>query len=111
RMDLGDLRGMPKMSSGKAPSTRAAAPAQEVDVSPTREAPKTSSKRPIDAPIKQADGPARRHEKVKVLTRRHKSRHGEEESRSHSKGKEPAAPSELNPMRGTRRRFITARGP
>ncbi|RRT33798.1 hypothetical protein B296_00054978 [Ensete ventricosum] len=29
-----------------------------------------------------------------VLTRRHKSRHDEGESRSHSKGKEPAAPSE-----------------
>ncbi|RRT35875.1 hypothetical protein B296_00045489 [Ensete ventricosum] len=27
RMDLGDLRGMPKMSDGKAPSTRAATPA------------------------------------------------------------------------------------
>ncbi|RRT33585.1 hypothetical protein B296_00051225 [Ensete ventricosum] len=37
---------------------------------------------------------ARRHKKVKVLTRRHKSRVGEGESRSQSKGKEPAAPSE-----------------
>ncbi|RRT48306.1 hypothetical protein B296_00025381 [Ensete ventricosum] len=50
RMDLDDLRGMPKMSSGKVPSTRVAAPAWEVDVSPAREAPKTSTKRPIDAP-------------------------------------------------------------
>ncbi|RRT36568.1 hypothetical protein B296_00022027 [Ensete ventricosum] len=94
KIDLGDLRGMPKMSNGKAPSTRAAVLAREVGVSPTREAPKTSTKRLIDAPTEQADDPARRHKKVKVLTRRHKSRHGEGESRSHSKGKEPAAPSE-----------------
>ncbi|RZR78220.1 hypothetical protein BHM03_00003496 [Ensete ventricosum] len=94
RMDLGDLRGMPKMSSGKAPSTRVVAPAREVGVSPAREAPKASSKRSIDAPTEQADDPARRHKKVKVLTRSHKSRHGEGESRSHSKGKEPTAPSE-----------------
>ncbi|RZS27064.1 hypothetical protein BHM03_00060494 [Ensete ventricosum] len=38
---------MPKMSSGKAPSTRAVAPAREVGVSRAREAPKTSSKRPM----------------------------------------------------------------
>ncbi|RWW44647.1 hypothetical protein BHE74_00049581, partial [Ensete ventricosum] len=94
RMDLGDLCGMPKMSSGNAPSTRAAAPAREVDVSPTREALKTSSKRPINALIRQTNDPAQRHEKVKVLTRRHKSRHGEGESRSHSKDKKPVAPSE-----------------
>ncbi|RWW38381.1 hypothetical protein BHE74_00056386 [Ensete ventricosum] len=85
---------MPKMSGGKAPSTRAAAPAREVGVSPAREAPKASSKRSIDAPTEQVDDPTRRHKKVKVLTRRHKSRHGEGESRSHSKGKELAAPSE-----------------
>ncbi|RZR77282.1 hypothetical protein BHM03_00002297 [Ensete ventricosum] len=54
-IDLSDLRGMPKMSSGKALSTRAATPAQEVDVSLTREAPKASSKRQIDASTKQAD--------------------------------------------------------
>ncbi|RRT35026.1 hypothetical protein B296_00037367 [Ensete ventricosum] len=59
RMDLGDLRGMPKMSSNKAPLIRAAAQAREVGVSPTREAPKTSSNRPIDAPTEQADDPAR----------------------------------------------------
>ncbi|RRT43818.1 hypothetical protein B296_00027201 [Ensete ventricosum] len=94
QMDLGDLRGMPKMSCGKAPSTRAAAPALEVGVSPTTEALKVSSKRLIDAPTEQADDPARRHKKVKVLMRRHKSRHSERESHSHSKGKEPAAPSE-----------------
>ncbi|RRT72768.1 hypothetical protein B296_00011346, partial [Ensete ventricosum] len=94
QIDLDDLRGMPKMSSGKAPSTRAAAPTREVDISLAREAPKASSKRQIDAPTKQADDSARRHKKVKVLTRRHKSQHDEGESRSHSKGKEPAAPSE-----------------
>ncbi|RRT36677.1 hypothetical protein B296_00044706 [Ensete ventricosum] len=37
---------------------------------------------------------ARHHKKVKVLTRRHKSRLDEGESRSRSKGKEPTAPSE-----------------
>ncbi|RZS13872.1 hypothetical protein BHM03_00045507 [Ensete ventricosum] len=94
QMDLDDLRGMPKMSGGKAPSTRAAALAREVGISPAREAPKALSKRPIDAPTEQVDDPARRHKKVKVLMRRHKSRHDEGESRSHSKGKEPAAPSE-----------------
>ncbi|KAJ8470139.1 hypothetical protein OPV22_024482 [Ensete ventricosum] len=73
RIDLGDLRGMPKMSDGKAPSTRTAAPAWEVGVSPAREAPKVSSKKLIDAPTEQVDDPARRHKKVKVLTRRHKS--------------------------------------
>ncbi|RRT31500.1 hypothetical protein B296_00037008 [Ensete ventricosum] len=57
-MELGDLRGMPKMSSGKAPSTRVTAPALEVGVSPAREAPTTSSKRPIDAPTKEVDDPA-----------------------------------------------------
>ncbi|RRT50318.1 hypothetical protein B296_00029981, partial [Ensete ventricosum] len=36
RMDLGDLHGMPKMSDGKAPSTRAAAPARVVGISPAR---------------------------------------------------------------------------
>ncbi|RRT61166.1 hypothetical protein B296_00005508 [Ensete ventricosum] len=94
QMNLDDLRRMPKMSNGKAPSTRAAAPAREVGISPTREAPKASSKRPIDAPTEQANDPARRHKKVKVLMRRHKSQHGEGESRSHSKGMEPAASEE-----------------
>ncbi|RRT44659.1 hypothetical protein B296_00015930 [Ensete ventricosum] len=45
-------------------------------------------------PTKQVGDPARRHKKVKVLMRRHKSRHDEGESCFHSKGKEPAAPSE-----------------
>ncbi|RRT84840.1 hypothetical protein B296_00006053 [Ensete ventricosum] len=58
-MDLGELRGMPKVSGGKAPSTRTIA-----------------------------------REKVKVLTRRHKSRHDKRESRSHSKDKKPATLSE-----------------
>ncbi|RWW19357.1 hypothetical protein GW17_00016599 [Ensete ventricosum] len=49
RMDLDDLRGMPKVSGGKTSLVRAAVPAREVGVSPSREAPKTSSKRPIDA--------------------------------------------------------------
>ncbi|RZS26395.1 hypothetical protein BHM03_00059728, partial [Ensete ventricosum] len=57
RMDLSDLRRMPKMSSGKAPSTRVVVPAREVGVSTAREAPKTSSKRSIDAPTRQADDP------------------------------------------------------
>ncbi|RWV82069.1 hypothetical protein GW17_00056462 [Ensete ventricosum] len=80
------------VSGGKAPPTRIVA--REVDASPTREAPKALSKRPVDAPTEQTDDSARRHKKVKVLTRRHKSRHGEGESRSRSKDKEPAAPSE-----------------
>ncbi|RZS23723.1 hypothetical protein BHM03_00056704, partial [Ensete ventricosum] len=93
-MDLGELRGMPKVSSSKAPSTRTAALAREVDTSPAKETPKASSKRPIDASTEQVDDPARRPKKVKVLTRRHKSRHDEGEAHSRSKGKEPAAPSE-----------------
>ncbi|RZR88098.1 hypothetical protein BHM03_00015612 [Ensete ventricosum] len=89
RMDLDDLRGMPKVSGGKTHSVRAAVPAREVGVSPTREAPKTSSKRPTDTSTEQIDDLARRHKKVKILSRRHKSRHGEGGSRSQSKGKEP----------------------
>ncbi|RZS16407.1 hypothetical protein BHM03_00048391 [Ensete ventricosum] len=92
RMDLGELRGMPKVSSGKAPPTRTAT--REVGSSPARETPKASSKRPVDAPVEQAVDAAKRHKKIKVLTRRHKSRLGERESRSRSKGKEPATPSE-----------------
>ncbi|RWV80395.1 hypothetical protein GW17_00058347, partial [Ensete ventricosum] len=59
RMDLDDLRGMPKVFEGKASSVRTAAPAREVDVSPVRDAPKASSKRPIDAPTEQVDDPTR----------------------------------------------------
>ncbi|RZR88021.1 hypothetical protein BHM03_00015509 [Ensete ventricosum] len=58
------------------------------------QAPKASSKRPIDVPVEQVVDAAKRHKKIKVPTRRHKSRLGEEGSRSRSKGKEPAAPSE-----------------
>ncbi|RWW61232.1 hypothetical protein BHE74_00031713 [Ensete ventricosum] len=93
-MDLDELRGMPKVSNGKPPSTRTVAPAREVVTSPARETPKASSKRSIDASTEQVDDPAQRPKKVKELTKRHKSQHGEGETRSRSKGKEPAAPSE-----------------
>ncbi|RZS25356.1 hypothetical protein BHM03_00058542 [Ensete ventricosum] len=69
-------------------------PPREVGASPAREAPKASLKRPVVSPPEQAEEAVRRQKKVKVLTRRHKSRPGEGESRSRSKGKEPAAPSE-----------------
>ncbi|RRT75503.1 hypothetical protein B296_00009486 [Ensete ventricosum] len=66
RMDLDELRGMPKVSGGKAPSTRTATPAREVITSLVRETPKASSKRPIDASTEQVDDAARRLKKVKV---------------------------------------------
>ncbi|RZR85970.1 hypothetical protein BHM03_00013057, partial [Ensete ventricosum] len=91
-MDLGELRGMPRVTSGKVPPTRPTA--REVDASPAREAPRASLKRPVVSPPEQAEGTGRHHKKVKVLTRKHKSRLGEGESRSRSKGKEPATPSE-----------------
>ncbi|RRT56553.1 hypothetical protein B296_00030945 [Ensete ventricosum] len=91
-MDLGELRGMPKVTSGKVPPTRPTA--REVGASLAREAPKASLKRSVVSPPEQAEDAVRHHKKVKVLTRRHKSRPGEGESRSRSKGKEPAAPSE-----------------
>ncbi|RZS27831.1 hypothetical protein BHM03_00061359 [Ensete ventricosum] len=83
---------MPKVTSGKVPPT--CPTAREVGASPAREALKASLKRPVDASVEQVEDAARRHKKVKVLTRRHKSRLGEGESRSRSKGKEPEAPSE-----------------
>ncbi|RWW66154.1 hypothetical protein BHE74_00026497 [Ensete ventricosum] len=83
---------MPKVSRGKTSSVCAAVLAREIGVSPAKEASKTSSKRSTDTPTEQIDDSARRHKKVKILSRRHKSRHGEGGSRSHSKGKEPAAP-------------------
>ncbi|RRT73217.1 hypothetical protein B296_00003344 [Ensete ventricosum] len=89
-MDLGDLCGMPKVSGGKLPATRAIVQVREVDDTPPTEAPKSCYKRPSDASIQQADDLAQRHKKVKILSRRHKSRHGKGGSRSHSKGKEPA---------------------
>ncbi|RRT32372.1 hypothetical protein B296_00055092 [Ensete ventricosum] len=90
-MDLEELRGMPKVASGKVPPTRPTA--REVGASPAREAPKASLKRPVVTPTEQAEDVVRRHKKVKVLMRRHKSRPSEGESRSRSKGKEPTAPS------------------
>ncbi|KAJ8475583.1 hypothetical protein OPV22_019310 [Ensete ventricosum] len=48
RMDLGELRGMPKVTSGNVPPTRPTA--REVGASPTREAPKASLKRPVVSP-------------------------------------------------------------
>ncbi|RWW67359.1 hypothetical protein BHE74_00025204 [Ensete ventricosum] len=89
RMDLSDLRGMPRVSRGQTPAARSSAPTREVREVPPTEAPRSSSKRPSDASI-PPDNPAQRHKKVKILSRRHKSRHGEGGSRSHSKGKEPA---------------------
>ncbi|RZR94729.1 hypothetical protein BHM03_00023487 [Ensete ventricosum] len=74
RRDLGELCGMPKVTSGKVPPTRPAA--REVGASPAREAPKASSNRQVDAPTE------------------HKSRLDEGESRSQSKGKELTTPSE-----------------
>ncbi|RRT31861.1 hypothetical protein B296_00047455 [Ensete ventricosum] len=85
-MDLGELRGMPRVISGKVPPTRPTDGA-----SPAREAP---PKRPVVSSPEQAEDMGRHHKKVKVLTRKHKSRLGEGESRSRSKGKEPATPSE-----------------
>ncbi|RWW61984.1 hypothetical protein BHE74_00030906, partial [Ensete ventricosum] len=81
-----------RATSGKVPPTRPIV--REVGASPAREALRASSKRPVVSPLEQAEDTVRRHKKVKVLTRRHKSRPGEGESRSRSKGKEPAAPSE-----------------
>ncbi|RWW86255.1 hypothetical protein BHE74_00004977 [Ensete ventricosum] len=77
-------------AGGKTLATCSAAPTQGVGEAPPTKAPRSSSKRSSDASI-PSDDPARRHKKVKVLSRRHKSRHGEGGSRSHSKGKEPTA--------------------
>ncbi|RRT43930.1 hypothetical protein B296_00029364 [Ensete ventricosum] len=68
--------------------------AREVGASPAREAPNASLKRSVVTPTEQAEDATRRHKKVKVLTRRHKSRLDEGESHSRSKGKEPMAQSE-----------------
>ncbi|RZS26217.1 hypothetical protein BHM03_00059526, partial [Ensete ventricosum] len=87
-----ELRGMPKVASDKVPPTRPTA--REVGASPAREALKASLKRPVVTPTEQAEDAMRHHKKVEVLTSRHKSRLGEGESHSRSKGKEPAAPSE-----------------
>ncbi|RRT44489.1 hypothetical protein B296_00020911 [Ensete ventricosum] len=79
-MDLGELRGMPKVTGGKVPPTRPTA--REVGASPAREAPKASLKRLVVKPTEQVEDAARCHKKVKVLMRRHKSRLGEGESHS-----------------------------
>ncbi|RZS12426.1 hypothetical protein BHM03_00043868 [Ensete ventricosum] len=91
-MDLGELRGMPRVTGDEVPPTQPTA--REVGASPAREAPRASSKRPVASPPEQAEDAGRHHKKTKVLTRKHKSRLGEGESRSRSKGKEPAAPPE-----------------
>ncbi|RZR77988.1 hypothetical protein BHM03_00003208 [Ensete ventricosum] len=91
RMDLSDLREMPKVSRGKLPATHAAAPAREVSDTPSTEAPRSSSKRSSDASVQQSDDPTQRPKKVKILSRRHKSSCDEGGSRSHSRGKEPTA--------------------
>ncbi|RWW44803.1 hypothetical protein BHE74_00049408 [Ensete ventricosum] len=99
RMDLGDLQGMPKMPGGKALVARSVGSTQGVGGVPPIEVPKPSSKRPYGPPV-PSDDPSRRHKKVKILSRKHKSRCGEEGSRLHSKGKEPAEPVEEPEMLG-----------
>ncbi|KAJ8501042.1 hypothetical protein OPV22_011594 [Ensete ventricosum] len=92
QMDLGELRGMSRVTGGKVPLTRPTA--REVGASPAREAPRASSKRPAPPPTEQAEVAGRQQKKTKVLTRKHKSHVDEGESRSRSKGKEPAASPE-----------------
>ncbi|RRT81414.1 hypothetical protein B296_00020796 [Ensete ventricosum] len=81
-----------KMSytSLKSPATRAAAPAREVSETPSNEASRSSSKRPFDGSAPQSSDPTWKQKKVKVLSKRHKSRRDEGGSRSHSRGKEPS---------------------
>ncbi|RRT69508.1 hypothetical protein B296_00037318 [Ensete ventricosum] len=81
---------MPKVSGGKPSATRAVAPAREVSETLSNEARRSSSKRPSDGSAPQSGDPTRKHKKVKVLLRRHKSRRDEGGSQSHSRGKEPA---------------------
>ncbi|RWW40099.1 hypothetical protein BHE74_00054511 [Ensete ventricosum] len=88
-MDLDDLRGMPRASGGKTPTAHSTISTQETGEGPPIEAPRPSSKRSSDAPV-QPDDLAQRHKEVKILSRMHKSCHGEGGSQSHSKGKEPA---------------------
>ncbi|RRT45293.1 hypothetical protein B296_00037115 [Ensete ventricosum] len=90
-MDLSDLRGMLKVSGGKTLAAQSVASTQGVDRVPPTEAPKSSSKRPFDSPV-PSDDPSWRHKKVKILSQKHKSRHGKGGLQSHSKGKEPAEP-------------------
>ncbi|RZR88296.1 hypothetical protein BHM03_00015839 [Ensete ventricosum] len=81
---------MPKVSGGKPSATRAVAPAQEVSETLSNEARRSSSKRPSDGLAPQSGDPTRKHKKVKVLLRRHKSHRDEGGSHSHSRGKESA---------------------
>ncbi|RZS03243.1 hypothetical protein BHM03_00033397 [Ensete ventricosum] len=93
RMDLGDLRGMPRVAGGRAPPSRPSA--REASASPAREAPRASAKRPAPPPppppTERADATGKSAKKMKVLSRKHKSPVGEGGSRPRSKGKEPAA--------------------
>ncbi|RWV99941.1 hypothetical protein GW17_00037128, partial [Ensete ventricosum] len=83
------LRGMPRMTGGKAPPSRPTA--REVGASPAREAP---LKRPAPPPTEQAKVAGKQQKKTKVLTRKHKSHVGKGGSHSRSKGKEPTASPE-----------------
>ncbi|KAJ8467478.1 hypothetical protein OPV22_030030 [Ensete ventricosum] len=74
RMDLGELRGMPRVTGGKAPPSRPTA--REVGASPAREALSASLKRPAP-PTEQAEVAGKQQKKTKVLTRKHKSYVGE----------------------------------
>ncbi|KAJ8506621.1 hypothetical protein OPV22_007507 [Ensete ventricosum] len=89
RMDLGDLRGMPRIAGGRAPPSRPSA--REASTSPAREAPRASAKRPAPPPTEHAGATGKPVKRVKVLSRKHKSPVGEGGSRPRSKGKEPAA--------------------
>ncbi|RZS02525.1 hypothetical protein BHM03_00032605 [Ensete ventricosum] len=68
---------MSKVSGGKLPTARAAAPTREVGGTPPTKAPRSSSERPSDASVQQIEDLAWRHKKVKILSRRHKSHYDE----------------------------------
>ncbi|RZS04338.1 hypothetical protein BHM03_00034662 [Ensete ventricosum] len=89
---------MPKVSGRKPPATRTTTPAQEVGGTPLGEALRSSStptpKRPSDESTPQSGNSTRGHKRVKTLSGRHKSRHGEGGSPSHSRGKESAESTE-----------------
>ncbi|KAJ8512379.1 hypothetical protein OPV22_002813 [Ensete ventricosum] len=88
RMDLGDLRGMPRVAGGRVPPSRPSA--YEASASPAREAPRVSAKRPAPPPTGRGEATGEPVKKTKVLSRKHKSPVGEEGSRRRSKGKGPA---------------------
>ncbi|RWV84343.1 hypothetical protein GW17_00053950 [Ensete ventricosum] len=89
---------MPKVSGRKPPATRTTTPAQEVGGTPLGEALRSSStptpKRPSDESTPQSGNSTRGHKRVKTLSGRHKSRHGEGGSPSHSRGKESTESTE-----------------